>query len=168
VGRGALNRPLADGASTADDACTFALLVSERHRAVTRDELANTLWAGAPPPTWEPALRGVVGRVRAYLVDAGLGAQELLRTEAGSYHLGPLTETEVDIEVAAALHLLPIDEFIALARSRVTRSMTVDERHRYLPASLEDRERVRASTWRERSMRGPARHGPDDQADPRA
>jgi WD40 repeat protein/DNA-binding SARP family transcriptional activator len=80
---------------------TFAMLVAERHRAVERDELAENLWAGSRPSTWEPALRGIVSRVRAYLVAAGLGGKDLLRTEAGSYHLGPLTGTEIDLEVAA-------------------------------------------------------------------
>jgi WD40 repeat protein/DNA-binding SARP family transcriptional activator len=79
----------------------FALLVSERHRAVERDELADNLWAGTRPSTWEPALRGVVSRVREYLVTAGFGGKELLRTEAGSYRLGPLMGVEVDLEVAA-------------------------------------------------------------------
>jgi WD40 repeat protein/DNA-binding SARP family transcriptional activator len=79
----------------------FALLISERHRAVGRDELADNLWAGTRPSTWEPALRGIVSRVREYLVTAGLGDKELLRTEAGSYHLGPLTSVDVDLELAA-------------------------------------------------------------------
>jgi WD40 repeat protein/DNA-binding SARP family transcriptional activator/energy-coupling factor transporter ATP-binding protein EcfA2 len=80
---------------------TFALLVAERHRAVERDELADNLWTGTRPSTWEAALRGIVGRVRGFLVAVGLGDKGLLRTEAGSYHLGPLGDVEIDLEVAA-------------------------------------------------------------------
>jgi WD40 repeat protein/DNA-binding SARP family transcriptional activator len=79
----------------------FALLVTERHRAVTRDELADNLWPGARPTTWETALRGVVSRVRTFIVVSGLGDRTLLRTDAGTYRLQPLTDTVVDLERAA-------------------------------------------------------------------
>jgi WD40 repeat protein/DNA-binding SARP family transcriptional activator len=97
---------------------TFALLVTERHRAVERDELADNLWAGTRPSTWEPALRGVLGRVRGYLVAVGLGDRGLLRTEAGSYHLGPLADVEVDLEVAATQ--------VAWSESALRRGVPVD------------------------------------------
>ncbi|MBW3579168.1 MAG: hypothetical protein KY462_15825 [Actinobacteria bacterium] len=51
----------------------LALLVCERHRPVSRDELADNLWPTERPNTWETALRGVVRRVRGFLVSAGLG-----------------------------------------------------------------------------------------------
>ncbi|MDQ3355047.1 MAG: bacterial transcriptional activator domain-containing protein, partial [Actinomycetota bacterium] len=45
---------------------TLAFLVSERHRPVPNDELAEALWGEELPPTWRTALRaartGVVGR----------------------------------------------------------------------------------------------------------
>jgi WD40 repeat protein/DNA-binding SARP family transcriptional activator len=80
----------------------FALLVTERHRAVTRDELAENLWPGPRPATWETALRGVVSRVRSFIVMAGLGDRTLLRADAGTYRLHPLAEVVVDLELAAA------------------------------------------------------------------
>ncbi|HJV08604.1 MAG TPA: hypothetical protein VJ653_02960, partial [Acidimicrobiales bacterium] len=49
----------------------LAFLVTERHRPVARDELADVIWGEHPPATWPDALRGVVGRVRAVLEAAG-------------------------------------------------------------------------------------------------
>jgi WD40 repeat protein/DNA-binding SARP family transcriptional activator len=79
----------------------FAILVLERHRPLPRGELAASLWGEQRPATWEPALRGVVSRVRTFVVGSGLGTGETLRSEAGSYQLHPTSELEVDVEVAA-------------------------------------------------------------------
>jgi WD40 repeat protein/DNA-binding SARP family transcriptional activator len=79
----------------------FAVLVLERHRPVPRGELAASLWGEQRPATWEPALRGVVSRVRGFVVASGLGAGETLRSDAGSYQLRSTAELEVDVEVAA-------------------------------------------------------------------
>src|SRR3954451_7972519 len=50
----------------------FAFLAVERHRSVSRDELAEVVWNGQPPRTWPDALRGVVSRLRAVLDGADL------------------------------------------------------------------------------------------------
>src|SRR5687768_17400226 len=42
----------------------LAYLTSNRHRAVSRDELANLLWADELPQSWEQMLRGVIFKLR--------------------------------------------------------------------------------------------------------
>lgn len=77
----------------------FAILVLERTRLLTRDQLAEALWGDALPPTWRPALRNVLSKVRAFLADAGTGA--VLTSDAtGCYQLHfTQGEPEVDLEV---------------------------------------------------------------------
>jgi DNA-binding SARP family transcriptional activator/transposase len=79
----------------------FSLLVLERDRPVARDELAASLWGEDRPATWEPALRGVVSRVRTFVVASGLGEGNTLRSDAGTYRLHLLPDVQVDLEVAA-------------------------------------------------------------------
>ena len=80
----------------------LALLVCLRQRPVSRDELAENLWPSQRPRTWEPALRGVVGRVRGFLISAGLGDAGVVRASAGAYHVHLPTDLEVDIERASS------------------------------------------------------------------
>ena len=79
----------------------LALLVVERHRPVSREELADNLWPGRAPETWETALRVVVSRVRGFLVASGIGTAGSLWAQAGTYRLH-LEGVEVDLEVAVA------------------------------------------------------------------
>jgi WD40 repeat protein/DNA-binding SARP family transcriptional activator len=81
----------------------FSLLVAERHRHVSREELADNLWPNRRPETWESALRSVISRVRGFVVASGLGARELLQAESGGYRFHLLTDVEVDLERAATL-----------------------------------------------------------------
>lgn len=80
----------------------LALLVVERGRAVPRHELAEALWPTGLPASWEPALRGVVSRVRAALAAAGYSSSETLTSASGSYQLRLPPGTTVDIEAASA------------------------------------------------------------------
>jgi WD40 repeat protein/DNA-binding SARP family transcriptional activator len=80
----------------------FSLLLLERHRAVTRDELAENLWVTRRPETWETAIRGVVGRVRGFVVASGLGGRDAVRTHLGSYRMDLPDPVAVDVEVATA------------------------------------------------------------------
>jgi WD40 repeat protein/DNA-binding SARP family transcriptional activator len=80
----------------------LALLVVERHRPVTSEELAENLWPEQRPETWQTALRGVVSRVRGFIVASGVGPREAVRAHAGTYQLLPPRDLEVDIERAVA------------------------------------------------------------------
>jgi DNA-binding SARP family transcriptional activator len=79
----------------------FAYLVAERDRPVPSEELADALWGGTLPPTWRPALRGVVSKVRDFLDQLGLPATETLTSVAGCYRLSLPADTAVDVELAA-------------------------------------------------------------------
>ncbi len=80
----------------------LGFLAAERHRPVSRDELADAIWGEHPPATWPDAVRGVVSRVRTVLAGAGLPAATTLTSGAGCYQLHLPAEALVDIEQAAA------------------------------------------------------------------
>ena len=80
----------------------FAYLVAERGRPVPTEELAEAVWGGALPPTWRPALRGVVSKVRDFLDLLGLPGADVLTSSSGCYRLRLPTDTAVDVELAAA------------------------------------------------------------------
>ena len=78
----------------------FAYLVTERDRPVPAGELAEAVWDGALPPTWRPALRGVVSKVRDFLNRLGLPAADSLTSSSGCYRLVLPGDTAVDVELA--------------------------------------------------------------------
>src|SRR5438132_7263129 len=51
----------------------LAYLLVEHRRPVPRDELAELLWGGEPPSSWEKGLAVVISKLRAVLATAGLG-----------------------------------------------------------------------------------------------
>ena len=82
----------------------LALLAAERERPLAREELAEELWAGSFPPTWEPALRAVISKLRGALAGVGLD-RGALSGAFGVYRLRLPPQTWVDLEAAAgALH----------------------------------------------------------------
>jgi hypothetical protein len=83
---------------------TLALLVAERDRPVTRDEIGEELWLDDPPLAWEKAVMAVMSKLRAALRRAGLDVDALV-TSFGCYQLRLPPDTWVDVEAAAdAVH----------------------------------------------------------------
>jgi DNA-binding SARP family transcriptional activator len=80
----------------------LAYLVAERDRPVPSEELAEALWGTAPPPTWRPALRGLVSKVRGFLEALELPADDMLTSSSGCYQLALPDDATVDVELAAA------------------------------------------------------------------
>jgi YVTN family beta-propeller protein len=78
----------------------FAYLVLERARPIPRDELAELLWGGTPPPTWEKALIGVVSKLRALLAECGAEEAPTVTSAFGCYQLHLPEGTWVDVEAA--------------------------------------------------------------------
>jgi predicted ATPase/DNA-binding SARP family transcriptional activator len=92
----------ADGAALGPlGALALAYLVSERHRPVARDELAEVLWGDDLPSTWEPSLRSIVSRVRRRLEAAGVAGQAIVGG-GGCYELQLPAEAVIDVEEAGA------------------------------------------------------------------
>lgn len=82
----------------------FAYLVGERHRAVSRDELAELLWPDSPPPAWEGAVSALVSKLRSLLAEVGLG-RDVIASSFGCYHVKLPAGAWVDTEAAlAAVH----------------------------------------------------------------
>ena len=82
----------------------LAMLVAERDRPLSRDEVAEELWPGDPPPVWEKAVMALVSKLRAVLRRAGIG-DDALATSFGCYQLRLPSDTWVDVEAAAdAVH----------------------------------------------------------------
>ncbi len=81
---------------------TLAYLVCERHRPVSRDELADALWGEDLPRSWEQMLRALSAKMRVMLRDAGLDPAQALVTAFGAYQLHLPADAVVDVEDAAA------------------------------------------------------------------
>lgn len=79
----------------------FVCLVSERSRPQSRAELAEALWPGRLPTSWDAALSAIVSKLRRQLSGAGLDGTAMLSSAGGCYecHLPP--GTWVDLEVAS-------------------------------------------------------------------
>jgi DNA-binding SARP family transcriptional activator len=78
----------------------LAYLVAEHDRPVPSEELAEAVWGPAPPPTWRPALRGVVSKVREFLEALDLPAHDMLTSSSGCYQLTLPDDATVDVELA--------------------------------------------------------------------
>ena len=79
----------------------LAYLIAERDRLVPSEELAEAVWGPTPPPTWRPALRGAVSKVREFLEELELPADDMLTSSSGCYRLVLPGDATVDVELAA-------------------------------------------------------------------
>ncbi len=74
----------------------FTMLAWERHRAVSRDELADLLWGDSPPASAEAALAAVISNIRSAVGVAGLR----IGSSFGCYQLHLPVDGWVDVEAA--------------------------------------------------------------------
>jgi DNA-binding SARP family transcriptional activator len=79
----------------------LAYLIAEHDRLVPSEELAEAVWGPQPPPTWRPALRGVISRVREFLEAVELPGDDMLTSSSGCYQLVLPRDATVDVELAA-------------------------------------------------------------------
>jgi SARP family transcriptional regulator, regulator of embCAB operon len=79
---------------------TFAYLVGERLRAVSRNELAEELWPGPVPPSWERSLSALISKLRALLASAGI-PEIALNGSFGHYQLSLPADSWIDVEAAS-------------------------------------------------------------------
>ena len=98
----------ADGATLDEDRfpgrqgrIVFAYLAAQNGRPVPRDELAELLWGDDPPATWEKALRVLMTKLRALLVECGIDGSTALTSVFGCYKLALPAGTWIDVDAAA-------------------------------------------------------------------
>ncbi|HVS48850.1 MAG TPA: BTAD domain-containing putative transcriptional regulator [Candidatus Dormibacteraeota bacterium] len=80
----------------------LAYLVTERKRAVTQSELAESLWPEEVPASWALALSAIVSRLRARLAGLGLDRSRIIGNAFGCYQFTPSGDIWVDLEAALA------------------------------------------------------------------
>ncbi len=78
----------------------FAHLAGEHLRAVSRDELAEELWMGTAPPSWERSLSALISKLRALLVSASI-PDIALNSSFGCYQLSLPADAWIDVEAAS-------------------------------------------------------------------
>jgi len=79
----------------------FALLVSQRHRVVTRHEIADLLWGDSPlPDHWAGAVRGVISKVRSFLAEAGCA--DWMSSAPDGWRIELDSAASIDVDVAAS------------------------------------------------------------------
>jgi len=76
-----------------------AVLVMERSRLVPRDELADILWPGSLPASFDVGLSAIVSKLRAAFAAIGLG-RDALTAAGGCYQLVLPPPAWVDVETA--------------------------------------------------------------------
>lgn len=80
----------------------FALLAAERHRSLTRDEIADRLWGESPPSSWEGAISALVSKIRRMLDEADPTGTTTVKTAFGAHQIRFPVDTWVDLEIARA------------------------------------------------------------------
>lgn len=74
----------------------FTFLVLHGRHPVSRDALAEVVWATPPPTSWEPLLKSSVSRIRTAL--RRVGADAVLAGSGGTYQLRLPHDSWVDVE----------------------------------------------------------------------
>jgi DNA-binding SARP family transcriptional activator len=83
------------GASLGGRRAQVALVALALERSsVTSDRLAEMIWGGDRPATWQAALRGVIRGLRRALAEAA-GDQPVIVTEPGGYRIAPGIEVDM-------------------------------------------------------------------------
>lgn len=80
----------------------LAYLAIERKRAVTQSELADALWPGSLPTSWNLALSAIISKLRTRFGSIGLDRARIIGSAFGCYQLTPPADTWVDVEAALA------------------------------------------------------------------
>ena len=127
----------------------FAYLAAEHGRPVPRDELAELLWGGELPATWEKALRVLMTKLRALLEECGLDGSSMLTSAFGCYQLTLPDDAWIDIDAAAAASAEAEAALVAgnlgEARSQATVAVAL-ARRKFLPGEeggwVEERRRA--------------------------
>jgi SARP family transcriptional regulator, regulator of embCAB operon len=78
----------------------FVHLVGEHLKAVSRDELAEELWLGTIPPSWERSLSALTSKLRAQLASVGI-PDVALTGSFGHYQLLLPSDVWIDVEAAS-------------------------------------------------------------------
>ncbi|MDQ1447433.1 MAG: family transcriptional regulator, regulator of embCAB operon [Actinomycetota bacterium] len=75
----------------------FVFLALSAQRPVARDALADALWTGTPPASWETAIKSLMSKLRATLIAAGVSGDPIT-TVSGCYQLRLPLDTWIDLE----------------------------------------------------------------------
>lgn len=79
----------------------LAYLVVQRHRPVSKEELAEVLWPDVRPASWNAAINATVGKLRPLFSKLGYRGVDLVVQALGAYHLRLPKETWIDVHAAA-------------------------------------------------------------------
>ena len=103
----------------------LGMLAVEHERPLSREEIADELWPGGLPRSWETALPAVASKLRAALSTAGIRADRLIANAFGCYQLHMPPDGWLDVDAArdslhaAASALRRGDAPAAVSNSRV-------------------------------------------------
>jgi DNA-binding SARP family transcriptional activator len=80
----------------------FAYLVTQRKRAVSQSELADAIWPGAVPISWDMSLSAIISKLRTQFGKLGIDRSRIIGYAFSCYQFTPPAETWVDVEAALA------------------------------------------------------------------
>ena len=89
----------------------LAMLAIEHRRPVSRGELAEELWPGDPPPSWDLGVRAIVSKTRSAIARLGV---DPIEGAFGAYRWIMATQSWLDIEEAERRVRRHVDEPVFL------------------------------------------------------